>query len=106
LLGIANDFAPRWVKRRGNTEFPENGIGLGIFVREGVAGQMVMGQEFLLCHDLHSIVKGLRKTRLVRFARAEFTGIQYGLEFSKIQQRLLQREWHENQKDSTRNQSY
>lgn len=88
LFGIANDFAPRRVERCGNTEFPENGIGLGILVGEGVAGELVMGQEFLLCHDLHSIVKGPRKTRVVRFARAEFTGIQFRLEFSSIQPRL------------------
>jgi len=45
----------------------------------------MMGQEFLFCHDLLSIVEEPRKTRVVGFALAEFMGIHFVPEFSGIQ---------------------
>jgi len=36
LLGVADDFAPGRVKSAGHTELAENGVRLGIFVRERV----------------------------------------------------------------------
>ena len=41
----------------------ENPVGLGVLVREGIAGEGVVGEKFLVGHDLHSIVKEPRKTR-------------------------------------------
>jgi hypothetical protein len=51
LLGIADDFAPRRVKRSRDAEIAEDRIGLCVFVHERVAHQLMVLEKLKLGHD-------------------------------------------------------